>query len=79
MTTKPYLLSWTAAYDTYGTMCGCFYAAENREEALEVAYLHYMKEAGRLGHGTYDAVLATRENLEEAGFDPDEYLIEECE
>jgi len=54
MTTKPYLLSWTAAYDTYGTMCGCFYAAENREEALEVAYLHYMKEAGRLGHGTYD-------------------------
>ena len=79
MTTKTYLIRWTSAYSTYDNDCSSVYDAENIEKALDRAYRHYMKEAGRLGHGSYAAELATRENLEEAGFDPDEYLIEEDE
>lgn len=71
MTTKTYLIRWDAGcgdnYDVVHT--------ENLESAFDKAY----DEWNYAAIADVDAVLATRENLEDAGFDPDEYLIEEDE
>jgi len=73
MTTKTYLIRWDAGY---GDMHDVVHTTDE-ETAVGWAYDEWKDEVER--QADYDAVLATRENLEEAGFDPDEYLIEECE
>ena len=71
MTTKTYLIRWDAGYgDKYDVV-----HTEDLESAFDRAY----EEWNYAVIADADAVLATRENLEEAGFDPDEYLEEECE
>ena len=73
MTTKTYLIRWDTGYgDSYDVV-----HAEDLDTAENWAYEEWRDEVE--GRSDYDAVLATRENLEEAGFDPDEYLIEEDE
>ena len=71
MTTKTYLILWDAG-------CGYEYDvvhAKDKLTAVGRAYDEWREAVER--EASYGAVLATRENLEDAGFDPDEYLIEE--
>ena len=73
MTTKTYLIRWDAGYgDTHDVV-----HAKDLDTAENWAYDSWKDEVE--SRAEYGAELATRENLEEAGFDPDEYLIEEDE
>ena len=73
MTTNTYLIRWNTGYgDDYDVV-----HTKDLESAFDWAYDEW-KEAFE-NQADYDAVLATRENLEDAGLDPDEYLIEEDE
>ena len=71
MTTKTYLIQWDVGsgydYEVVHT--------KDCESAFDVAWRNWERQVNA-GIG---AVLATRENLEDAGFDPDEYLIGEDE
>jgi hypothetical protein len=73
MTTKTYLIRWDAgcghSFDVVHT--------KSEEAAVKWACENWKDEAE--GVADYGAELATRENLEAAGFDPEEYLIEENE
>ena len=72
MTTKTYLIRWDAGSgDDYEVV-----HTEDKYDALQKAADNWESQGGSADIG---AVLATRENLEEAGFDPDVYLIEEDE
>jgi len=71
MTTKTYLIRWNAGSgDEYEVV-----HTKDLESAFDRAYVNWERQV----NADIDAALATRENLEEAGFDPDEYLIEEDE
>ena len=71
MTTKTYLIRWDAGYgDEYEVV-----HTKDCESAFDKAWVNWERQV----NADIGAVLATRENLEEAGFDPDEYLIEEDE
>jgi len=71
MTTKTYLIRWDAGSgDDYEVV-----HTKDEESALDVAWVYWERQV----NADIGAELATRENLEEAGFDPDEYLIEEDE
>ncbi|MDB3972859.1 hypothetical protein N9391_01110 [Gammaproteobacteria bacterium] len=73
MTAKTYLIRWNAGYGDIHDVVH----AKDLATAENWAYESWKDEVE--SQGDYGAELATRENLEEAGFDPDEYLIEECE
>ena len=73
MTAKTYLIYWDAG-------CGKSYSvvhAKEEKSAVTEAYKNWEEEAQ--SQADYGAELATRENLEAAGFDPEEYLIKENE
>ena len=68
MATKTYLIHWDAGWGESWDVV----ESENQESADQEAYWRWKEESEN--QAEYGAVHATRENLEEAGFDPDEYL-----